>query len=306
MAFNITSSAQLLLPPKLLPPSTPPSPPLTSVRSLAAPFKGILAPFLLHTLLHKAASTLLPHVLPAATYTALTPTDRLYLAQKLPATAHALLVALPSLHIHLVDQPWRKDLVAPYPAQLDRLFAAHVGFTAYDLALMAVAGGEHWSAWVHHVLGGAGAVASRYFGIGYFPAVFLPTEITVVATNGLWVLQKIGRGGSDAYGRWLWIRAVLFVLFRAPAGAIGLWYALKVCKENPIPSTPPADSASPHKPSPLATLIDQFNRFPGITGYLTAANYFAFTLLNAYWTRLVFTALFRFGKTRGVERSAAY
>lgn len=240
----------------------------------------VLKTLTLHLLLHKIAV----HLIKRSGISTLSPPDILFLAEKLPSTINALLVSLPSLYLHFSLQPWKQDVLIPYPPLLDKILAAHVGYTLYDIYIMAIVGKQHPSVWIHHVLGALGAGLMRKYQVAsFFPAVFLPSELTVVATNALWVLQKLGRDNTKGYGIWLWIRAVLFCLVRAPAGLVGLWYAIKVVSERP------------------KELWERFKRLPTVVWVLTMINYTTFTGLNLYWTVLVFRALIRYREKAGIH-----
>ncbi|KAJ3090642.1 hypothetical protein HK102_003120 [Quaeritorhiza haematococci] len=203
----------------------------------------VWGPLALHICAHKFAAHVVNTTLPASTLRTLSPSDRLYLAEKLPSTLNALIVSLPSLHLLLRQQPYKHDLFKPYPELLDRVFAAHLGFTIYDMWVMAVQGREHFSVWVHHVLGVLGTGLMRYFKVASLaPAAFCPSEATVVVSNAIWIMQKLKLDGSGArgggrgvegrstqgferiYGALLVVRAIMFVIFRASAGPLLFWY----------------------------------------------------------------------------------
>ncbi|TPX59326.1 hypothetical protein PhCBS80983_g02536 [Powellomyces hirtus] len=243
----------------------------------------------------------------------LTRSDLVFLAEKFPSTISALVTALPSFYLHVRSRPWKHDVITPYPKLFDDILAQHIGYTIYDLAVMVYVGGQHPSAWIHHLLGVAGTAFMRYYRVaGFFPAVFLPTEITVIATNALWVLQKFGKDKGKVYGFWLLVRALLFCCIRAPAGLAGLVYALQVVrKQNAAtdlknrltrPDSTLAISAAasnalirpPPKAKAPGSLWTQLRRLPFMVWFLTAVNYMTFSGLNLYWSRLVLIAFKRF------------
>lgn len=52
--------------------------------------------------------------------------------------------------------------------------------------------GDHWSMWVHHLIGIAGAGSILYVRVGaYWPALFCITEITALPNNVVWYLQTM-------------------------------------------------------------------------------------------------------------------
>ncbi|KND01973.1 uncharacterized protein SPPG_02480 [Spizellomyces punctatus DAOM BR117] len=276
----------------------------------------VLVPLGFHLILHKIAAQLI-HYLSPATLARLNSADLLFLAEKLPSTVNALTVSVSSLYLLLKRQPYSEDVIEPYPELLDRTLAAHIGYTLYDSYVMGIVGRQHPSAWIHHVLGALGAGFMRHYKVAsYFPAVFLPSELTVVATNVLWVMQKLGKETGKAYEFWLIVRCVLFLLVRAPAGPLGLWYALRVTKrtndadvrENNIVQKVEERSGQGSLPAKATVAIarplllwQRLRRLPGIVWILTCINYVVFTGLNTYWTILVFRALFRFRAKSGIH-----
>ncbi|KAI8821040.1 uncharacterized protein EV422DRAFT_50230 [Fimicolochytrium jonesii] len=219
------------------------------------------------------------------------------LAEKLPSTLNALHQSLGALHLLLLTRPWRHDIINPYPPTLDRLLASHVGFTLYDCVVMGYVGGQHASSWVHHVLGIVGAGLMRWYRrASYFPTVFLAPEVTVVATNVLWILGRCGVGeGERGVVLWTWIRAGLFCAVRGPAGLVGLWYALRVAgkQKAELEAKEGKELGSASRASAAASLYRQLRTLPAVVWVLTLVNVFTFTGLNSYWTVLVIRSLLR-------------
>ncbi|KAI8591335.1 hypothetical protein BDZ88DRAFT_49446 [Geranomyces variabilis] len=251
----------------------------------------------LYAALHVIAAAAVRHKLDPSS---LSRSDRIFLAEKLPSTVSAFLTAVPSIVLHS-RLPWRNDLITPYPRLLDRILAQHIGYTLYDLAIMAYAGGQHPTAWIHHILGILGTALMRHYRTAaYFPAVFLPTEITVVSTNFLWILQKLGKDDGKAFSWALVLRAILFCLVRAPAGTIGLIYALRVVRrqkaaaeaKNSVTASSQAE-VQPQRATTPGTLWQQLRQTPTVVWSLTTINVLSFTALNFYWTKLVLVAVKR-------------
>ncbi|KAJ3017314.1 hypothetical protein HKX48_003628 [Thoreauomyces humboldtii] len=280
-------------------------PPPTLLKTLTSPL--VLASFAAHATLHAATSLVL---LKTTTLSqSLSPSDIIMIAEKVPSTISALVTSIPSLHMQLSDWPWREDVLRPYPALLDSILAQHIGYTLYNVGIMWIVGGQHPSAWIHHLLGVLGTSLMRHYKLAaFFPAVFLPTELTVVATNALWVLAKLGRTHTKAYSAWTWIRAALFCGIRAPAGVCGLLYALRVVAkqrhaaqvknetasgEETRRTTASEGSMAPTRAKDPGSLWTQMTRLPALVWILTVINYAAFSGLNIYWTRLVILALKR-------------
>ncbi|KAJ3115192.1 hypothetical protein HDU96_001038 [Phlyctochytrium bullatum] len=245
-------------------PKGPPRNPLTDPR--------VLSPLALHAALHIVTGRLL---FPGAK---LTKRQHMFV-EKVPSTVNALVVSLPVIKMILVDRPWKNGKwLEPYPELLDKVFAAHFAYTAYDLLVMAVVEGEHPSVWLHHV------VAS------FFPAAFCPSEITVVPTNLLYLLQnldKVGLGhviAKDAIPGLqtplMVLRCIGFTLFRLFTGPACIFYAVQGEK-----GTTWREKA--------ARFWERFSKLPLLVSSLTLFNILALSGLNAWWTTLVYKALFR-------------
>ncbi|KAI9091887.1 hypothetical protein DFS34DRAFT_584307 [Phlyctochytrium arcticum] len=163
----------------------------------------------------------------------MSPEDLIFMAEKLPSIVNCLLVSMGTGWVLFKEQAFKDSVITPYPKVLDRALAAHIGYTLYDTILMAIVGKQHISAWIHHVFGLIGTGLMREYRVAsYFPTIFMLSELTVVATNVLWMMTKLGKDKSQAFGVWLLIRWVAFLILRAPVGVVGLWYALKVTKRS--------------------------------------------------------------------------
>ena len=82
----------------------------------------------------------------------------------------------------------------------------------------------------------------KYKSGAFFPIAYAPAELTVLVSNALWVLQKLGQEQTYEYGALLLVRFVLFVTFRGLALPFVIWYSLS----RPIssPKEKEADEAS--------------------------------------------------------------
>ena len=268
----------------------------------------IAVPCLVHILLHQSSSRLFGRFL-AKRFPRLKPKDLLYLHEKFPSTVNSICTFLGAIH---VLKSFRGNAFSPYTKQIDLLFGAMVGFMTYDLGVMAIRGKEHISVWIHHVLGIAGATGMMYFRVGsYFPACFIVPEITVTASNLLWILDKLNLVGTrflglDIYQAALWVRVVLFAIFRAPSLPACLLGAIKSEAQSisPIPTpspkshptTPPAPPPAPrkHLNQAIANFIEKYKALPPFVSIFTAINLTVFGVLNSYWSVLVLRALLRY------------
>jgi hypothetical protein len=244
-----------------------------------------LPTFFLHVGLHNIAWYLLKLLLPADALAQLSPSDLSALAEKLPSSVNALMVSLPTINTIIRKKSFEKDVFRPYPDALDKVFADHFAYTMYDMMIM-LKTKEHASVWIHHILGALGTYFIRHYKLAcYFPASFLATELTVVTTNILWVLQKLNKTDTRAYHAMLIIRCIAFVLFRLPVGPMCVWYALRQSKR--------AEEEDGKK-----SFWEEVKSLPKILSTVSGLNMTVLTILNTWWTILVFKALFKY-QTKG-------
>ncbi|KAJ3217991.1 hypothetical protein HDU67_006891 [Dinochytrium kinnereticum] len=241
----------------------PPRNPFTDAR--------VLAPLLLHVLLHKAsASALFPGI------KTLTKKQHLFV-EKIPSTVNAVLVSVPVIKLLAWDRPWKSgNWLVPYPDLLDRVFAAHFAFTAYDLGVMAFVEGEHPSVWLHHVV----ALTSPSFRLlesGRSTGNRIHEKNAekvalsdILPPNALTSLQT----------PLLITRCVLFTIFRFLTGPACIFYAVR------------GEEGRTFKEK-LINFWKRFRRLPLLVSALTVFNIAALSGLNAWWTVLVYKALFR-------------
>lgn len=97
----------------------------------------VLVPFSAHVLTHsilKLCFPSLPHLL----------------VEKIPSTLNSILVSCLVIN-EIQSGAYSKDVINPYPANIDRAFASQIGFTLYDLLIM-TADKHHSSIWSHHLI----------------------------------------------------------------------------------------------------------------------------------------------------------
>ena len=71
--------------------------------------------------------------------------DRLYLAELLPSSVHAIVTAGSASYL-VLSGAWKRDLVKPYPFPLKGVLAFSAGYSLHDMAVMALHG-EPLSMW---------------------------------------------------------------------------------------------------------------------------------------------------------------
>ncbi|KAJ3140049.1 hypothetical protein HK100_010894 [Physocladia obscura] len=217
-------------------------------------------------------------------------------AEKLPSTVNA--IATSSMALWLLF----KDIA----------FANQFAFTFYDIiAMLSTPETAHFSSWAHHIFGIVGVGLTRLMKVGaYFPACFLPPELTVVASNLLYLAQKYYPDNSDLIGMLLALRCAIFTAVRLPAAPLCLLHAVaSSSSDDPVESTNSSTSSdlSDHEAKPyhhtstsaiiwrkVQNFTRDYSKLPLIVKVGSAFNIFLFTGLNTYWTILTYKAFFRY------------
>ncbi|KAJ3126868.1 hypothetical protein HK101_005661, partial [Irineochytrium annulatum] len=123
----------------------------------------------------------------------------------------------------------------------------------------------------------------------YFPACFCVSELTVVPSNLLWILQNLTAAGlpspspalsSRLQTPLLILRAILFTLLRLPAGPLCLLYAVQGERGQTWAEK-------------VERFWSRYRRLPALVSWLSAFNIATLSGLNVWWTVLVYKALFR-------------
>ncbi|ORY51564.1 hypothetical protein BCR33DRAFT_712595 [Rhizoclosmatium globosum] len=251
----------------------------------------LLLPFAGFTALHFAtANALIKAGIP--------PSKVHIIAEKLPSTVNALTVSTLGLWVLFVKKNYQHSwITAEYPKLLDTIFAIHGGFTAYDLIVMLSSKEtSHISSWLHHVFGIAGVVATRALKKGaYYPACFMPTEVTVVSSNLLYLVQKFSPDSHELITAIMVFRCILFTVFRLPAGPWCLYHAINTVPlvENGEKETKKEDSVFNRVKKRLTAFVHHFSELPLIVKAGVICNVSLFAGLNTYWTFLTYRALWR-------------
>ncbi|KAI8057257.1 hypothetical protein BDF22DRAFT_740787 [Syncephalis plumigaleata] len=203
---------------------------IQDVTQLVAPSAGAYA------LLHVFAKTcLIPLLGKQRQINGLSVSDRINLDGLTSSTVHALRTGIGAIRLIMVLRAWSHDTLHPYPDEARNLLAEHAGYTLYDLAAMSMQSYKQSAMWTHHGLGIAGSLAMLYYRrASFYPIAFLATEMTVPVVNGLWLLDKVFANDKTRYqGRvgqiriaLVWLRAVVFIVFRLILGPMALWYGM--------------------------------------------------------------------------------
>jgi len=234
----------------------------------------VLRSFLSHGLLHVSSSVILDSV------TSLTPNEFHHLCQKPSAIVNALCVSLPALHQFNFVHPFDSNLLYSFPAQIEALFDSHLGYTLYDLLVM-VRHHEHYTEYIHHIFGVIGILLLKKFRQGaIFPALFLPTEFTVLISTVIWIVKTLKIKVS--LKPLLFSRLLLFVCLRGlTPGLSCIVYPIARIINNKKISVVEASKIFANR---LASL-----RMEVKIGLLI--NVSTFSILNLYWTILTYRAV---------------
>jgi hypothetical protein len=107
---------------------------------------------------------------------------------------NALIVGGAGVYYSIIEPHFQgtEGIIDRYPHSFHWFFSSYVGYSVYDMLTMLAVGGEHWTMWMHHIIGAGGAfLMMLYRQAAYFPIVFTITELSVVPTNWLWLLRTL-------------------------------------------------------------------------------------------------------------------
>ncbi|KAJ1916087.1 hypothetical protein IWQ60_008220 [Tieghemiomyces parasiticus] len=261
--------------------------------------------FLAYSALHLVVEKLFVPRLDPRAVAHLSRSDRIELVEKIPSTVNGLVSGLLGMYVIHVQRGFRGDVFKPYPRLLDRLFSGFAGYCLYDLGIMALQANRDPAMWAHHAAGFLGAtLMTVYRQAAFFPTAFMITELTVVPTNLLWYIQKLGADRSAPgvaavwYRRVAIARAVAFVALRLTTTWFVLWYALYNTPSVDGQSAGPGAAGDETKPvvglrrqvccrRRLHDLWYQFSCLPRVVSVLTTINVSLLTILNLNWTLTV-------------------
>ncbi|PVF99692.1 hypothetical protein CPB86DRAFT_783311 [Serendipita vermifera] len=220
--------------------------------------------------MHLVVSPLWRKALGEQKYLSLKRREQLYLAEKTISSINGIITG--GLAVYAVASgSWRGDIIYPYPKSAHYALAFFTGYSIYDTSVMAIGAHEPMIMWLHHVCGVAGAAGMMYYRrLAFFPIMFAITELTVLPFNLIWYLSKFNVPRTSPVMKLaLFIRAVAFLLVRAPMGIMGLLYAHYQTRGG---------------------LVELWNRVivrrevPLVLGAGTFANTLAFMAFNMLWT----------------------
>lgn len=162
--------------------------------------------------------------------------------------------------------PWES-----FPVELETLYPVYAGYCLYDMITMYYQT-QHWSMWVHHLLGVFGSIHLMWARAGaYYSTWFMITEITAVFDNINWYFKTLYMSDMDLLSRHKWnqflsvTRAISFVVLRLPIGPYSLYKSTFKFKDD-------------------IGLINQWLSVPLIISIPGTLMIFLFTFLNTAWT----------------------
>ncbi|KAI9293058.1 hypothetical protein K502DRAFT_52465 [Neoconidiobolus thromboides FSU 785] len=131
----------------------------------------------------------------------------------------------------------------------------------------------------------------------FFPLIFTITEITVIPTNLVWVLQRIEMKDSPLYSYGLFFRAIFFLVFRSFITPFLFYYALN----NPGDISPYSTLLANYDASlPSNIILNSLNweekyfilrsnlsKIPFIITALSSFFIFVLGLLNTVWSVVI-------------------
>ena len=164
------------------------------------------------------------------------------------------------------EDPWDS-----FPSQLEVLYPLYTGYCLYDMITMAYQT-QHWSMWLHHILGVAGSILTFFGRTGaYYSTWFMITEMTAVFDNANWYFKTLYMPDLDTLSKLKWnqfltvTRALSFVITRLPIGPYSLYRSSFKFKDD-------------------KGLLNQWLSLPFFISIPGSMILFLFTFLNTAWT----------------------
>lgn len=228
---------------------------------------------LLYLAAHRAARIVLFPRIDEKKRLVLSRSDQFEVSQKIPSILNGCITGMFAFWLVFVDRAFEDDIFRAYPSSLNLFFANMIGYTLYDLSIMAQQTDIPKDMWAHHLLGLFGCLGMMYFKeAAFMPVVFGITELTVIPHNLLWLVRRFGEKNSPSYKAALFGRAASFVLFRLPMLPFAIWYSVN--HQGPVPAGA----------TPWSSYLQKWQQVHPIVMYGTAINVVVFGLLNTGWS----------------------
>lgn len=196
------------------------------------------------------------------------------------STLNALIVGGAGVYYSVIQPHFRgtEGIIDRYPHSFHWFFSSYVGYSVYDMLAMLAVGGEHWTMWMHHLIGAAGAfLMMLYRQAAYFPIVFTITELSVIPTNWLWALRTLQVSPQSSQYRVAHMtRSIAFLGFRTFLAPVCLWYAWQQVGGPNLPAT-----------EKLQVWRQIVGRLPWVISAGTIFNVGFLGGLNLWWTMTV-------------------
>ncbi|KAJ1506836.1 hypothetical protein HMI54_004759 [Coelomomyces lativittatus] len=200
-------------------------------------------------------------------YYKLRKSDRISLPEKISSIIHATYVSVLSSKILFVDCAYSHDTLNAYPLGAHRLFLHYTGYNIYDILTMIMQGDQHWTMWLHHIMGLYGSTLMLYFKKpSFYPFIFFLSEATAITNNLCWYASLLSFK-STSLVKLNVLRAISFVLARVWIGPYAIWRAFEQADYN------------------LQTLWNQWTtQLHPIASTLSVINLILLSYLNFGWT----------------------
>lgn len=195
----------------------------------------------------------------------LKPTERLYLAELLPSTVHAVVLGTAATYYIFVRKVWHDDIVEPYPQGLNWCLALSTAYSVHDSIVM-FKHGEHFTMYAHHIAMAIGSFAmSLYQRTAFCPVFFYVAEWTIPFQNALYLAEKM-QASRGVISVLLVLRLVAFVALRT----LQLPEFVHFLRSRRL------------------SFVDAMKRVHKPVAALTLTNIITITLLNTVWSIAVF------------------
>lgn len=181
------------------------------------------------TLVHVVSDQIWYNVIGHDLYHWLSPSDRIYLGEKVCSSLHGALSGGGALYSIFIAKDYNRDIVITFPPIIRSVFCLSIGYELYDMATMYLQGSHPAQMWLHHTVVLIGASCSLAYRLGNFsPALFGVSEITVLFSNIRWYLRTFGLTNTPGSKLNDTLLLLAYVLFRVPLLPYFFYHAWKV------------------------------------------------------------------------------
>lgn len=191
----------------------------------AAQFQLLGASLVQWILLHFLADFLWKYHL-GSRFQSFSHSSQLAFPEKIVSSLHGILLTSLSIYSVFIVSHFESSRLHAYITPFhDVYFCQCIAYQIYDLSVMVLQNSDPLAMFLHHILVIIGALFTMtYHSPAFYPIIFGATEVTVLATNGLWYLRSLGYSPSHFLYRLMHLlRSLSMLLFRSWVGPYSLY-----------------------------------------------------------------------------------